>query len=438
MIQGPIITDIVYNNFVFKYQGSIIDKMIYEVYPSKKIEPLDFINEIIYNDKTRFNLSLLLNMGISNIKGYITIDTEKSYKMIIELEFLEESVIADSFQSFETQTEVSDFYPLNIKDIQYPCSFKYYKIFNSMNIEHNYIDNIIYVASIDLVGLNPKVITADDIYDAIVIPLEERFNADINPTKLMKIDFDKVFYVTRVPVYENSFYDTTIDNWKEDDDEDDEFDGNLSVTEVIDYLATSKQSLDDKLPPIKHNMTMNIYFRINKINNLEINYVSSSKLIIEKNEKEILLPVDIVSYFYHPYCIYREGIHEVDIFNNTTGKSMSTYTFTNILCFFNKTKVQNTTNKKIIKFLKNVFKKDDIINIYKSSRPFSKLKYFGYIYDPETNFGNAIDAISKYEIFKKCNITLVNETQNYAFITLTNKENYNLREIIRNKIERIK
>ncbi len=425
MIQGPIITDMVYRNFVFKYQGNTVDKIIYEVYPTKEIEPSDFINEIIYNDKTRFNLSLILNKGISDIKGYITIDEGKTYKMVIEVTIIDEAFVNESIQSFEAQTVISDFYPLTINDVQYPYSSTYYKIFNPMNIEENYLENKVYMVNITLTGLNPQKVTGDDIYDAVIVPLERKLNIDINPTENMKIQFDKLYFATIIPMFENSFYYTPLDNEESNDEdyedgEEEEFDGNLSGEEVLKYVLKWKETYDDKIPPLNHNIIMNIYFKIDKINDLKLEYVSSSKLVIENDDAISYIPENIVSYFYHSYCIYRERTHKFDVINSINGRNMRTYTFTNMLCLFTKVKVPE--ERIYTRFLKSVFKKEKVLYLYKSSKLFDKTKYCGYVYDINNNFNDAIDIISKHEIFKNYNITLINETENYAFIMLVKKD----------------
>jgi len=424
MNEKSIITDIAYNNFIFKYQGHTFDKMIYEVYPNKKIDPSDFINEIIYNDKTRFNLSLFLNKGITKINGYLVTEEAKTYKMVIELTIIDEVTVSDSIQDLKNEISSSDFYPITINGIQYPYLIKYYKIYGDFNMETNYIENNVYAVNLSLIGASPQIISGDNIYDAIMLPIEAKFNAEINPTQMIKVEFDSVFFVTKTPVYENSLYDGFDDEEEEYDDEYEEFDGNMTAEAAIEYLSKIKDTIDDALPSIKYNLTIHAYYKINKIDNLKIDYVSTSKLVIEKDDKNPCLPEEIVRYFYHEYCIHRECAHDFDIIRSNIGQVMSSYSFLNTLCLFSKTKLpDNVKNKdrKIARFLKSKFKKDNIINIYKSMNPFSKLKYFGYVYDPDKNFTDAINIISKEETFKRYNIELINETQNYAFIALTKK-----------------
>lgn len=377
IIQGA---DMMYEDFIFKHQQTIANRIIYDVYPKTYISQDAFVDKIIYNDKLLYHFSTLIGVAITNIRGYIIDGEDKSlYKMTIQLDTFPYSSLVNACSISKVSMLLDDFYAIYINDKPTATTLLIEHIQPPTNEddEINIIDNS-FLVTISLTNIPEDYIDSDDMQNFFNVEIPEKLNRIINPNGIDDIiGFEKLYYVT---ITKSDDFDGMIEN---------------NVNAVIEVL-----------------------YKIDTFGKLKMEHLSDRAIIVEKDLSHKILASDIMRYFFYNDLKYREcnliGTHG----------NYEEYMIQETLCTFGKnTTINKIPGINIENFTKTAWSKKDIgVNIYKNKNIFSnKFKYAGVVTDPKKNRPILENALKSHPIFKDRKIQTINTLDDVNYFVLIPK-----------------
>lgn len=374
--------DVSFEDFFFKFQHYFENKVIFEVYPKEYISPIEFTKRIIYNDKLRYHLSSILGIGVDNIQGYITTNIEKEVDtMTLIVTVVDFNMFLSLIQNNPTDLLLEDFSPMQLGGISTSVSLSINNIDLNIDDEEDIIKKP-YIARVAITNMLENDIGSDSVYEILSEEIPKILNKLINPKgKRDIVGFTKLYFIQFT---DSADFDTMINH--------------------------------------RVNMLAYIVYEIDRFSDTKLISLSDTFLEIEKNINTVTLPIEVVNYFFNEDLKYRE-MTLFDTYINDTGEQIAKYNIEEIVCTFGKKAAFKSNYMKIANFKKLVWKEDRFSSaIYRNDNIFNrKIKYGGFINDPEINKVKVEKTLKEHPLFKDRRIHTINTLNNTNFFVLLPK-----------------